>query len=81
MSTFLFFMGVFVLAGVIWSLSIFIEGGFSIPRSCKNAAFREYKARTIQNLKDEEQDFIKWLDEAAIAADRAAFEQFKASKK
>lgn len=72
----LYLFGVCIILGPIlyndWS---------EIPRSCKNAAFREYKTRTIKSLKDEEQEFIKWLDEAAIAADRATFEQFKASKK
>ncbi len=81
-------MNVDIVLGILTGTFIFVIGMTRIaaviatsPRSCKNAAFKEYKARVEQNLKDEEQEFIEWLSEAAMAADRSAFEQFKASKK
>lgn len=52
-----------------------------LPRSCKNTAFHEYKAKTYQRILDEEQEFIKYLDAEHAAQEKATFERFMESRK
>ena len=78
MDWFLGFIFVLGIAGIVVPHIMFAVK--DMPRSCKNTAFKEYKAQIEQSLKDEEQAFIKFLDGAKLDEERAAFAKFKAGR-
>ena len=51
------------------------------PRASGNQAFDEYRAATLQRLKEEQHEFRELLSHLRTAKDKAEFDQFMADRR
>ena len=79
-------VGLAVLFFLLWSnrmkKSFFkLNKGSGGLRNTKNSAFENYKADTINRLKQEQEDFEKFLERLRAAKDQTEFDQFMSERK